>query len=68
MIAKTPKLVCWSCRKQITGARTVINEMWYCADTYRHDHPDKTIPEVVRPKTKKRQHETLFPLPPKERD
>ena len=63
------KLACWVCKKPISGARTVIDGMWHCADcTYRHDHPGKEIPEPVKPWRPAKQKETLFPLPEKVRE
>lgn len=67
---QTPKKpVCAACKKPITGARTVIDEMWHCADcTYLHDNPGKELPPAVRPARPKKQTETLFPLPAKGRE
>ena len=40
------KIVCFSCKKPIHGARTVINEQWHCATcTYRIEFPDKELPK-----------------------
>lgn len=62
-IPQTPKkVVCSVCKKPLTGAKTVINEMWHCPDcTYLHDHPDKKVPLAVKPGRPKKQKETLFP-------
>lgn len=70
MIPSAPRKVsCSECKKPISGARTVIAGRWFCADcTYKHDYPDKQIPEPVKLKAAKKQSETLFPLPPKERE
>lgn len=62
------KIVCSRCKKPITGARTVIEEMWWCPDcTYLYDHPGKEVPLSVKQPRQKKQMETLFPIPPKER-
>jgi ribosomal protein L37AE/L43A len=45
-MANREKIVCVMCKKPISGARTVINGQWHCADcTYRIDFPDVEIPE-----------------------
>ena len=62
---KREKIICFRCKKPITGARTVINEQWHCADcTYLIDHPNAVIPERPKRTRVKKQEETLFPLPP----
>lgn len=68
LIPAPRKVICAKCKNPISGARTVINEMWHCADcTYKHDHPDKEIPEPVKTPRPVKQKETLFPVPAKER-
>ena len=57
------KLVCSQCKKPISGAKTVIDEMWYCSDcTYLHDNPGKQLPPAVKTGKAKKQKETLFPV------
>jgi ribosomal protein L37AE/L43A len=70
LIPSTPKkIVCAECKKPISGARTVIKGMWHCSGcTYKHDYPDREISEPVKIGATKKQAETLFPLPPKERE
>lgn len=60
------KITCWSCKKPISGARTVIAGQWHCGDcTYKHDNPGVEIAESKRLRPLKIQDETLFPLPEK---
>ena len=62
MLIQPKKVQCSQCKKPISGARTVINEMWFCPDcTYLHDHPGKEIPLAVKPPRPKKQKETLVP-------
>ena len=59
-------LICADCKKPITGAKTVIHEMWHCARcTYIHDYPNKEIVERKRIRARPAQTETLFEPPPK---
>lgn len=59
---KKEKIFCYVCQKPIQGARTVIEGKWHCADcTYKHDHPDKEVPEKVkRTRAKPYDGPTLF--------
>lgn len=67
-IQQPKRIVCAVCKKPITGAKTVIEGMWFCPDcTYLHDNLGKEIPLAVKPGRPKKQKETLFPLPEKGR-
>ena len=62
---KIPK--CHMCGASLSGARTIINGRWTCPTcTYKHDYPDKEVPESLKRESRRReppQEETLFPLP-----
>ncbi len=65
--SKKEKIICFACKKPISGARTVIEAQWHCGDcTYLLDHPEAEIKPPRRTRVRK-QDETLFPLPPPER-
>lgn len=64
-IQQPKKAVCASCKKPISGARTVIEGMWFCPDcTYLHDNPDKVVASQ-KPRKEKVTPMKLFDIPPK---
>lgn len=63
-LVKPPsKLSCFVCKQPISGGRTVIDGFWHCSDcTYKHDHPDKPIPEPTKPKAYRKTDARLFDI------
>jgi hypothetical protein len=62
---KKTNIICSQCKKPITGARTVIEEKWFCGDcTYKHDMPHVEIKEPERKRPPKLQHPELFDTKP----
>lgn len=59
------KVICFRCRKTITGAKTVIDEQWHCGDcTYLLDHPGVETEPPKRMRARPLQKETLFEMAP----
>lgn len=60
------KLTCRNCKKQITGAKAVIEGSYWCPRcVYERDMPDREIVEPKRHRARPLQKETLFTPPPK---